>query len=106
MSRDGTVYLLHFLEPIGNPTNPRAQAQHYLGYSRQPERRISIHTQARGAAIVRHVQQQGIGFLVVRTWPGNWQLERQLKARKKARQLCPACTVQPWERPLAKGGGR
>ena len=27
----GTVYLLHFLEPIGNPANPRAMAQHYLG---------------------------------------------------------------------------
>ena len=29
----GTVYLLHFLEPIGNPTNPRAMAQHYLGWA-------------------------------------------------------------------------
>jgi hypothetical protein len=27
----GTVYLLHFLEPIGNPANPRAMAQHYIG---------------------------------------------------------------------------
>jgi hypothetical protein len=27
----GTVYLLHFLQPIGNPANPRAMAQHYLG---------------------------------------------------------------------------
>ena len=27
----GTVYLLHFLEPIGNPTNSRAMAQHYMG---------------------------------------------------------------------------
>jgi predicted GIY-YIG superfamily endonuclease len=104
VSTRGTVYLLHFLEPIGNPTNPRAQAQHYIGYSRQPERRISIHTAARGAAIVRHVQQQGIGFLVARTWAGNWQLERQLKARKKARQLCPACMPAAWENPA--GGGR
>jgi hypothetical protein len=28
---NGTVYLLHFLEPIGNPTNPHAMAQHYIG---------------------------------------------------------------------------
>jgi hypothetical protein len=27
----GTVYLLHFLEPIGNPANRRAMAQHYTG---------------------------------------------------------------------------
>jgi hypothetical protein len=27
----GTVYLLHFLEPIGNPANPHAMAQHYIG---------------------------------------------------------------------------
>jgi hypothetical protein len=26
-----TVYLLHFLEPTGNPANPRAMAQHYIG---------------------------------------------------------------------------
>ena len=29
----GTVYLLHFLEPIGNPANPRAMAQHYIGWA-------------------------------------------------------------------------
>jgi hypothetical protein len=60
---DGTVYLLHFLEPIGNPANPH----------------------------VRHVQAKGIGFVVAATWPGGLALERQLKRRKHASRFCPIC---------------
>jgi hypothetical protein len=61
----GTVYLLHFIRPIGNPDNPRGQAQHYLGWSLTPERRLNAHRECRGAAIMREVSRQGIGFLVV-----------------------------------------
>ena len=67
---EGTVYLLHFLEPIGNPTNPHAMAQHYIGWALVAAERISTQTAGQGAAIVRHVQAQGIGFLVAATWPG------------------------------------
>ena len=55
---EGTVYLLHFLEPIGNPANPRAMAQHYIGLD-LTGRRIEVQTAGQGAAIVRHVQAQG-----------------------------------------------
>jgi hypothetical protein len=64
---DGTVYLLHFLEPIGNPTNPRAMAQHYIGWGLEAAERISVQTAGVGAAIVRHVQARGIGFVVAAT---------------------------------------
>ena len=87
---EGTVYLLHFLEPIGNPANPRAMAQHYIGLD-LTGRRIEVQTAGQGAAIVRHVQAQGIGFLVAATWPGTRTLERQLKNRKHASRFCPIC---------------
>ena len=92
-----TVYLLHFLQPIGNPANPHAMAQHYLGTDLSGQR-ISVQTVGghRAARIVAHVQREGIGFVVARTWPGSRALERQLKRRKNAPKLCPVC----------RGGGR
>ncbi len=86
-----TVYLLHFLEPIGNPDNPRAMAQHYIGWSPTPAQRIAKHTAGNGAAIMRAVQARGIGFEIAITWPGGRDLERRLKRWHKARQLCPIC---------------
>jgi hypothetical protein len=53
--------------------------------------RISAQTAGQGAAIVRHVQARGIGFLVATTWPGTRALERQLKNRKHASRFCPVC---------------
>jgi hypothetical protein len=35
--------------------------------------------------------QRGIGFEVVRTWPGGRELERRLKDRHDAPRLCPVC---------------
>ena len=75
--------------PIGNPTNPRAIAQHYIGWALVAANRIAEHTAGNGAAIVRAVQAQGIGFGVAATWPGSRTLERQLKNRKCAPPLPP-----------------
>jgi hypothetical protein len=85
-----TVYLLHFLEPIGNPANPHGMAQHYIGVDLSGTR-ISTQTAGNGAAIVRAVQAKGIGFVVAATWPGTRALERQLKNRKHASRFCPVC---------------
>ena len=48
---------------------------------------------------MRDVSRQGIGFLVVATWPGTRYDERRLKRRKNAPRLCPACVPAPWELP-------
>ena len=95
----GTCYLLHFNQRIGNPDNPKAQAQHYIGWTSDLAARVASHTaQTRPlpgcgtvARIVAHVQRQGIGFRVARTWPGDRTLERQLKRRRNAPRLCPIC---------------
>jgi hypothetical protein len=96
----GTVYLLHFLQPIGNPANPRAMAQHYIGWAAVAAERIAEQTAGQGAAIVRAVQAKGIGFVVAATWPGTRGLERQLKNRKHASRFCPVCQRKEG-RPLA-----
>lgn len=87
----GTVYLIHFDRPIGNPENPRGQAQHYIGWTDSLQERLRSHSRGRGAAILAFLSQVGIGWNLARVWEGSRQLERRLKNRKKARQLCPIC---------------
>jgi putative endonuclease len=98
---EGTVYLLCFNEPIGNPDTPHGTARHYVGWTSNLEVRIAAHTanlypqEGSGwvARIVAHVQRQGIGFELVRTWPGGYTLEKQIKSWKNAPRLCPNCRV-------------
>ncbi|GAB4203660.1 MAG: hypothetical protein OHK0022_28090 [Roseiflexaceae bacterium] len=86
-----TIYIVHFDRPIGNPENTRAQAQHYLGSTLNLPRRILEHTSGRGAAIMRAVVEQQIGFTVY-PFHGTPADERRFKARyKNTRELCPAC---------------
>jgi hypothetical protein len=90
----GTVYLLHFLEPIGNPHQPAGHgpATPTLGAGgRQPDRRP--HRRQRRRHCARR-QAQGIGFVVAATWPGSRSLERQLKNRTCAPRYCPICRAQ------------
>lgn len=89
----GTVYLLHFDEPIGNMANSRAQAQHYIGWAADPEARLEAHRGGAGARITAWCAQAGIGFDIVRTWTGDRRLERRLKNRKCAPKLCPVCSA-------------
>lgn len=85
------VYLLHFAQPLGNPQNTRAQASHYLGWALDVSARLADHRAGRGAAITRAAVERGIAFDVVATWPGDWHLEKQLKALKASNRLCPIC---------------
>jgi hypothetical protein len=96
-------YLLHFLEPIGSPSNPHGMAQHYIGVD-QTGRRISVQTAGAGARIVAAVQAKGIGFVVAATWTGGRVLERQLKNRKCAPRFCPVCRPQTRLEGATEGG--
>ena len=99
----GTVYLIHFDAPLGNTSNPRGQAQHYIGYTDNLAERIETHRHGNGAAIMAAVRRAGIGWEVVRTWAGGRDLERQLKRRKKARCLCPICCQKEVECETSQG---
>lgn len=89
----GTVYLIHFDRKIGNPNNPRAMAQHYLGFSKKFPQRMNDHAKGQGSAIMAFLSQQKIGWRVVRLWEGGRTLERRLKNRKNAKAFCPVCRV-------------
>jgi putative endonuclease len=91
----GVVYELHFEEPIGDPENPRGQARHYIGHTEDLDRRVAEHRGGHTAAIMRAVKQAGIGWRVVRTWPGTRDTERQIKLLHSGRRLCPECTEHP-----------
>lgn len=79
----GTVYLLHFSKPV-------AHARHYLGFTtRTPEQRLADGSKA--ARLVRVARGRGAEVTVARTWNGGRHLERHLKSRKDAPQLCPIC---------------
>ena len=87
----GVVYLLHFARPLGNPSNRRAMASHYLGFSADPPRRFARHMAGDGARIVRAARDHGIGVTLAATWPGDRRLERKLKRRHDAPRWCPVC---------------
>ena len=84
-------YLLHFSTKLGNPANPYAMAQHYLGTATDLAERLAEHRAGGGAKITAAAAVRGIGFDVVRTWPGGRDLERRLKRRKEGPRLCPVC---------------
>jgi len=86
-----TVYLLHFEEPIGDLSNPRGQARHYLGFTNDLEQRLQAHRAGNGSAIMAAVAKVGVGWCLARTWAGDRNLERRLKNQHNGPRLCPLC---------------
>lgn len=82
--KTGTVYLIHFAEPI-------AHARHYIGYADDVESRFAQHLAGTGARLLAVANQLGITYEIVRTWPGDRAFERLLKNRKCAPKYCPIC---------------
>lgn len=100
MERQGysmTVYLIHFSQPIGSPSNPKGKAQHYIGWTPDDnlDARLADHRAGRGAHITRAAVMAGIELILARTWPGSRKTERHIKSRKEAPRLCPICNPHP-----------
>lgn len=85
-----TLYLLHFNEPISGGHT----CQHYLGYTTDRlSRRLLEHANGRGARLTQVARERGIGWSLVRTWPGATRSdERHLKDRHYGNLLCPTCS--------------
>lgn len=81
---EGTIYLLHLESPFYH-------SNHYLGFARDLEARLTEHFKGAGAKFTQAVRRAGIGFNCVRTWKGTRLDERALKNRRDARSLCPEC---------------
>jgi predicted GIY-YIG superfamily endonuclease len=80
-----TTYLIHFDQPYKH-------ARHYLGCTRDLERRLQEHRAGRGSRLMEVVMAAGIGFTVARTWTeGDFEFEKLLKHQKHHSRLCPIC---------------
>ena len=51
MNGQSTCYLIHFARSIGDPTNPRGQAHHYLSHAEDLEARLDAHEKSNGAQL-------------------------------------------------------
>ncbi len=83
-----TVYLYHFSDKVSD------HAQHYLGSAEDLKQRDWLHQNGRGARLLQVARERGIKFWIVRTWKGDRKLERKLKNRHNAAQLCPICRAK------------
>jgi hypothetical protein len=84
------VYLIHFGRKLGNPNNPRALAQHYVGQAHDLAARLEAHRTGNGSKIMAAVTRAGIPWLCVRTWDDGTS-ESAIKRLHNAPRLCPVC---------------
>lgn len=103
------AYLLHFSEPVGNTSNPRAMAKHYLGHATDLVHRLweHEHDPYNAGKLVYAAHERGITVSLVRCWvaphPRPWLVEHGLKALKQASLLCPICNPDRYQRFGASG---
>jgi predicted GIY-YIG superfamily endonuclease len=80
----GTTYLIHF-------DRPYRHVSHYAGWALDLEQRIADHREGKGARLIEVINEAGIGWEVVRTWPGTTRdFERHLKDTRHLKHYCPA----------------
>lgn len=86
------VYIIHFSDKYH-------RAGHYIGYSKDIEKRIANHRKGKsGVALLNAVVRSGRQLHLVRVFKGaDRGYERMLKRRKKASQLCPVCNPKNWQ---------
>ncbi len=80
------VYLIHFDKRYKH-------ALHYLGFvERDLEQRLERHRKGIGSKLLKAVNEAGIGWSVVKTWPdGTRDFERKLKNRGSHCRICQIC---------------
>lgn len=89
-STQGEVYLFHFTAPLGNLANPRAMANHYVGFAEDLDARLAKQLAGHGAKIVAAALKQGLIFEIYH-WPACLATEKLVKRTKKTALYCPAC---------------
>lgn len=97
-STQGHLYIFHFNAPLGNLSNPRAQARHYVGFCEDLDRRITAHLAGKGAKLVAAALKQGLVFELYH-WPACLATEKLVKRRKETAVFCPACAAAAGRKP-------
>lgn len=91
------VYLLHFKRPLGDLSNPRGQARHYMGSTLDIFGRLGAHRHGNGhARLMEVVHERGIDWELARVWSCDTEeearaLEYTLKGQHNGPRLCPIC---------------
>lgn len=76
----GTIYLLHYTKPTSRGR------QHYLGWAKDPVRRLQRHRAGYGATETKLAVAEGAGLVMAQTWTGTPALERRIKEWRRARR--------------------
>jgi predicted GIY-YIG superfamily endonuclease len=84
MAKRRVIYLLHFERAYHH-------AKHYIGSTSDLETRLADHRNGQVARLLQVINDAGISWSVVRTWKGSRLVERKIKQRKQAPDLCPIC---------------
>ena len=91
-STQGFVYIFHLGSPLGNLTNARAQATHYVGFAEDINARLAKHFAGKGSPLIASAIARQIP-LTVYHWPAPLATEKLVKAYKKTSVFCPACAA-------------
>jgi hypothetical protein len=94
----GHCYIFHFNAPLGNLSNPRAQASHYCGFAEDLDSRIAKQLAGKGAKLVAAALKQGLVFELYH-WPATLAVEKLVKRRKETAVFCPACAAAAGRKP-------
>ena len=93
--KTGTVYLLHFDDPV-------AGCRHYVGYTTNLKRRLWQHQNGRGSRLTKRVHAAGVQMRLPRTWVGGLDLERQIKREGHFTRHCALCQRSEAEKNLGQ----
>lgn len=80
----GTVYILHFDQPVRH-------ARHYRGWASNLEARLGHHADGTGAKLTALAVSLGIGWTLALAIPGDKNLERMMHNVGGAAKICPVC---------------
>ena len=87
----GTIYLICFDAPLGDPSRPRMSAQHYVGWTTNLKGRLKAHKAGKGSKIMAELKRRNIGWAMVWATTGTRNDERRLKKNGHFDRLCPVC---------------
>lgn len=82
----GYVYIIHLAKPLAG-----SRSQHYVGFSKYPDKRLHHHRSNSGSAFLAEANRQGIAYTMCVVFPGTKSIERKLKNTHSTRDYCPCC---------------
>lgn len=85
----GWVYIIHLNQPW--VTSDGRTLRHYVGFSKQPSKRLWHHRNGTGATFLLRALELGINFTEVVQFKGTKSDERRLKIRGHIDLYCPIC---------------